>query len=133
MPTVLAVDDSRSVRALVRKAFAAEAIEVAQAEDGQAALELLATTKVDVILLDVTMPRMDGITCLRALRGRGDQTPVVMLTSESNCDVVAAAHALGIADYMIKPFEAEALRAMVFGLLGQDRPAARPASELAAS
>jgi DNA-binding response OmpR family regulator len=133
MPTVLAVDDSRSVRALVRKAFASEAIEVVQAEDGQVALDLLATTKVDVILLDVTMPRMDGITCLRALRARGDQTPVIMLTSESNSDVVASAHALGIADYMIKPFEAEALKAMVCGLLGLHRPAAEPATELAAS
>jgi len=113
MPTVLAVDDSRSVRAIVRKAFASDGFEVAQAEDGQAALDLLATTRVDLILLDVTMPRMDGISCLRALRARGDQTPVVMLTSESNAEIVATARELGVLDYLIKPFDVEAVKAKV--------------------
>lgn len=127
MPTVLAVDDSRSVRTLVRKAFATDGFEVAQAEDGQAALTLLEDTRVDVILLDVTMPRMDGISCLRALRARGDRTPVVMLTSESNCEVVAEARNLGIEDYLLKPFDAETVKAKVRALI-PPQPAANDAS-----
>ena len=124
MPTVLAVDDSRSIRALVKRALAADSIEVAQAEHGQAALDLLAAQPVQLILLDVTMPGMDGISCLRALRGRGDRTPVVMLTSESNAEVVATAHALGVADYLIKPFDGADLRAKVLALLASHVQAA---------
>lgn len=124
MPTVLAVDDSRSIRSLVTRALAADAIEVVQAENGQVALDLLAARSVDLVLLDVTMPGMDGITCLRSLRERGDRTAVVMLTSESNASVVETAHSLGVADYLTKPFDGAGLRAKVLEILAAHARAA---------
>lgn len=134
MPTVLAVDDSRSVRAIVRKAFASDGFEVAQAEDGQAALDLLATTRVDLILLDVTMPVMDGPTMLKALRERGNKPPVIMLTSESKRSIVAGAMQLGIDDYMLKPFKPDELRTKVFKALRLNDPSSVPANvEVAAA
>ncbi len=124
MPTVLAVDDSRSIRAMVKRALATDSIDVVPAENGRAALDLLAAQPFNLVLLDVTMPEMDGISCWRALRARGDQTPVVMLTSESNAEVVATAHDLGVAAYIIKPFDNDALRAQVLTILATHAQAA---------
>ena len=115
---VLTVDDSNSIRTIVGKALRELGFEIEQAEDGEKALALLEETKVDLILLDVTMPVMDGPTMLKALRERGDKTPVIMLTSESKRSIVADAMKLGIDDYMLKPFKPDELRAKVFKALG---------------
>lgn len=117
MPTVLTVDDSSSIRSIVSKALRELGFEIEQAEDGEKGLALLEETKVDLILLDVTMPVMDGPTMLKALRERGDKTPVIMLTSESKRAVVAGAMQLGIEDYMLKPFKPDELRTKVFKAL----------------
>lgn len=117
MPIVLTVDDSSSIRSIVGKALRELGFELAQAEDGEKGLALLAETKVDLILLDVTMPVMDGPTMLKALRARGDKTPVIMLTSESKRAIVAGAIQLGIEDYMLKPFKPDELRTKVFKAL----------------
>ncbi len=117
MPIVLTVDDSSSIRSIVGKALRELGFEIEQAEDGEKGLALLEETKVDLILLDVTMPVMDGPTMLKALRERGDRTPVIMLTSESKRAVVAGAMQLGIEDYMLKPFKPDELRAKVFKAL----------------
>ncbi len=117
MPIVLTVDDSNSIRSIVGKALTALGFDIEQAEDGEKALALLEETKVDLILLDVTMPVMDGPTMLKHLRERGDKTPVIMLTSESKRSVVAGAMQLGIEDYMLKPFKPDELKAKVFKAL----------------
>ena len=117
MPTVLTVDDSSSIRSIVSKALRELGFEIEQAEDGEKGLALLEETKVDLILLDVTMPVMDGPTMLKELRARGDKTPVIMLTSESKRTIVAGAMQLGIDDYMLKPFKPDELRAKVFKAL----------------
>ena len=117
MPIVLTVDDSNSIRSIVGKALTALGFDVGWAEDGEKALALLEETKVDLILLDVTMPVMDGPTMLKLLRERGDKTPVIMLTSESKRSVVAGAMQLGIEDYMLKPFKPDELKAKVFKAL----------------
>jgi len=117
MPIVLTVDDSNSIRSIVGKALTALGFDIEQAEDGEKALALLEETKVDLILLDVTMPVMDGPTMLKHLRERGDKTPVIMLTSESKRSVVAGAMQLGIEDYMLKPFKPDELKGKVFKAL----------------
>ena len=117
MPIVLTVDDSNSIRSIVGKALTALGFDIEQAEDGEKALALLEETKVDLILLDVTMPVMDGPTMLQHLRDRGDKTPVIMLTSESKRSIVAGAMQLGIEDYMLKPFKPEELKTKVFKAL----------------
>lgn len=117
MPIVLTVDDSNSIRSIVGKALTALGFDIEQAEDGEKALALLEETRVDLILLDVTMPVMDGPTMLKHLRERGDKTPVIMLTSESKRSVVAGAMQLGIEDYMLKPFKPDELKSKVFKAL----------------
>ena len=117
MPIVLTVDDSNSIRSIVGKALTALGFDIEQAEDGEKALAVLEETKVDLILLDVTMPVMDGPTMLKHLRERGDKTPVIMLTSESKRSVVAGAMQLGIEDYMLKPFKPDELKGKVFRAL----------------
>jgi DNA-binding response OmpR family regulator len=91
--------------------------EVDHAENGQHGLSRLESGAVDLILLDVTMPVMDGPTMLAALRERGDRTPVIMLTSESKRTIVAGAIKLGIEDYILKPFKPDELRAKVLKAL----------------
>ena len=117
MPVVLTVDDSNSIRSIVGKALRELGFDIEQAEDGEKALALLEETSVDLILLDVTMPVMDGPTMLKALRERGNKTPVIMLTSESKRAIVAGAMQLGIEDYMLKPFKPDELKAKVFKAL----------------
>ena len=113
MPRVMTVDDSRAVRTIVQKQLTAMGIDIEEAEDGQQALEKLQDIAVDLILLDVTMPVMDGPTMLAKLRESGNQTPVVMLTSEAKRSVIAGAMKQGIDDYILKPFKPEELAAKV--------------------
>lgn len=113
MPRILTVDDSRAVRTIVAKQVKELGLEVDEAEDGQQALDKLEEIACDLILLDVTMPVMDGPTMLQKLRERGDKTPVIMLTSESKRSVVADAMKLGINDYILKPFKPEELMGKV--------------------
>jgi two-component system, cell cycle response regulator len=109
MPRVMTVDDSRAVRSIISKQLTALHCEVEEAEDGKQALEKLQEISVDLILLDVTMPVMDGPTMLAKLREQGNATPVVMLTSESKRSVIADAMRQGIDDYILKPFKPEEL------------------------
>ncbi len=126
MPRVLTVDDSRAIRQIVSKQLAELGCETDEAEDGEKGLQRLEEVEFDLILLDVTMPVMDGPEMLKQLRERGNQTPVIMLTSESKRSVVAGALRLGIVEYILKPFKAEELRAKVQKVIRLDAPAAAP-------
>ncbi len=138
MPAILTVDDSRAVRTIVGKQVKELGYDVLEAEDGVQGLEQLAQTQVDLVLLDVTMPVMDGPTMLQRMREGGNQTPVIMLTSESKRSIVAGAMKLGIADYILKPFKPEELRQKVLAVL-QGEPganavlSAEPSGEAATS
>ncbi|HUJ25444.1 MAG TPA: response regulator, partial [Myxococcales bacterium] len=79
---VLTVDDSRAVRSIVRKQITEMGFEAIEAEDGQQGLEKLKEGEIDLVLLDVTMPVMDGPAMLAKMREGGSKIPVIMLTSE---------------------------------------------------
>jgi DNA-binding response OmpR family regulator len=123
MPAILTVDDSRAVRTIVGKQVKELGFDVLEAEDGQQGLDQLASAQVDLVLLDVTMPNMDGPAMLQKMREGGNQTPVIMLTSESKRSIVSGAMKLGIADYILKPFKPEELRTKVLAVL-QGEPGA---------
>lgn len=136
MPKVLTVDDSRPVRLIVAKQMKELGLEVEEAEDGQQALARLEQQKCDLIILDVTMPVMDGPTMLAQLRARGDKTPVIMLTSESKRSIVSDALKLGISDYVLKPFQPGELQSKVRTALKlpagppvEPKPAAAPSAD----
>ena len=113
MATVLTVDDSRAVRSILARTLTQWGLEVAQAEDGKKGLQSLMEASYDLVLLDVTMPEMDGPTMLANMRDRGDKTPVLMLTSESKTSIVADAMKRGIEDYILKPFKPDELKAKI--------------------
>jgi DNA-binding response OmpR family regulator len=117
MPIVLTVDDSRAVRTIVSKQVKDLGFDVAEAEDGVQGLAKLEDAQFDLVILDVTMPNMDGPTMLAKMRDAGNTTPVIMLTSESKRSVVAGAMKAGITDYILKPFKPEELRAKILTVL----------------
>jgi two-component system cell cycle response regulator len=122
MPKILTVDDSSTIRSIINKSLGELGFEIEQAEDGEQGLTKLAG--VDLILLDVTMPVMDGPTMLEKLRGAGNKTPVIMLTSEAKRSIITSALKLGVEDYILKPFKSEELQAKVLKALKLTAPVA---------
>ncbi len=112
MPTkILTVDDNRTVRLVIQRAFRAYDCAFCEATNGQEGLAAAARERPDLILLDLTMPVMDGVTMLGALRQDAllKATPVIMLTAEASRENVASFSELGISDYLIKPFKEDSL------------------------
>jgi DNA-binding NtrC family response regulator len=111
-PTVLIVDDEPGVRASVRVILDGE-YEVLEAEDGPTALELVRSRGVDLCLLDIRLPGMEGITVLERLKRLDGGLEVVLLTAVRTVRTAVEAMKLGAYDYLTKPFELEDLRAVV--------------------
>jgi two-component system response regulator MprA len=114
---VLVVDDEPGVRAALQRALALERHDVTLAEDGQQALDALAEGAVDAIVLDVMMPRIDGLEVCRRLRAAGDRTPVLMLTARDAIDDRVDGLDAGADDYLVKPFALRELNARLRALL----------------
>jgi len=117
MPSVLVVDDTPSILALVVRLMERLGFQVAEARDGVEGLSTLAECRFDLIVLDMTMPNMDGPAMLARMREGGDTTPVIVLTAESHRPTIASAMKAGIADYIIKPFEPEELCRKVIAVI----------------
>ncbi|SHN33383.1 response regulator transcription factor [Actinacidiphila paucisporea] len=114
---VLVVDDDDAVRRSLAHALTRDGYEVAVAADGAAALASLAAGRQDAVVLDILMPEPNGLEVCRALRARGDRTPILMLTARDLvADRVAGLDA-GADDYLAKPFALEELRARIRALL----------------
>jgi len=114
---ILVVDDELAVRTALERALRLEGYDVELAADGVEALERLPDTEPDALVLDVLMPRMDGIAATTQLRARGDRTPILLLTArDAVADRVAGLDA-GADDYLVKPFALEELLARLRALL----------------
>jgi DNA-binding response OmpR family regulator len=117
MPRILTVDDSRAIRMIVGKQLQPLGFEIGEAEDGNDGLAKMQGSHYDLVILDVTMPNLDGPGMLAKLRGSGDKTPVLMLTSEAKTAIVTTLMRLGITDYVLKPFKGEELKVKVLKAL----------------
>jgi len=108
---VLTVDDSKTIRMIVKKAFKPFECDLFEAENGQQGLEVARKEKPDLIVLDITMPVMNGVEMLGHLKKDPDlkATPVIMLTAESGKENVLEIVKMGVSDYMVKPFKGEQL------------------------
>jgi len=108
---VLAVDDSKTIRKIVTKAFSIYDCEVLEAENGVEGLSIASRDKPDLIVLDITMPVMNGVEMLGKLKGQPTlkDIPVIMLTAESGKDNVMQIVKMGVKDYIVKPFKGEQL------------------------
>lgn len=107
MSRILAVDDSPSMRDMVRIALSHAGFQVTQAADGAEALEIARKDEFDLVLSDVNMPRMDGISLIRALRAEAayKHTPILMLTTESSADRKREGKEAGATGWIVKPFD----------------------------
>ncbi|HET6172181.1 MAG TPA: response regulator transcription factor [Gaiellales bacterium] len=120
---VLIVDDDAGVRRMLARTLEAEGYGVSVAADGGSALVEIERSAPDLILLDITMPGMDGLGVTKRLRGKGDALPVLMLTARDGvADRVAGLDA-GADDYLVKPFATDELLARVRALLRRGRAA----------
>jgi two-component system cell cycle response regulator len=108
---VLTIDDSKTVRIIVRKAFKPFDCEIVEATNGVEGLAMAAKSRPNLILLDVTMPVMDGIEMLTKLKSDPQlkAIPVMMLTAEGGRDNVLKIAKIGVRDYIVKPFKEDAL------------------------
>jgi two-component system response regulator MprA len=119
---VLVTDDERSVRSAVRRALTLEGYRVTEAEDGAQALNVISSDRPDAIVLDVMMPELDGYEVCRALRDRGDATPILMLTARDEIDQRVKGLDAGADDYLVKPFALEELLARLRALIRRSSP-----------
>jgi len=110
-PKILTVDDSRTIRMIVTRAFRSFACEILEASDGVEGMTVAQRERPDIILLDLTMPVMDGVEMLTRLKANPElrSIPVVMLTAESGRENVLRIARLGVRDYVIKPFKEEVI------------------------
>lgn len=114
---LLIVDDEQTLVQQLQAAFAGERYLVETAFDGEEALDILAVSAVDLIILDVMLPRLDGLAVLRAIRKNGLGTPVLMLTAKGDLEDKITGLDLGADDYLAKPFSFSELQARIYALL----------------
>jgi two-component system, chemotaxis family, chemotaxis protein CheY len=110
-PTVLIVDDSPTMRGMIRKALTEGGCQVLEAHDGVEGLEMLQSAQIQAILTDINMPRMDGLAFIRAVRqdARFARVPILALTTEGEADVKAAGKDAGATGWIVKPFDPKQL------------------------
>ena len=121
---IIVVDDDRSVRESLRRSLTFNGYDVDLAADGEEALGQLATTRPDVLVLDVMMPRMGGLEACRQLRATGDDVPILVLTARDSVEDRVAGLDAGADDYLPKPFALEELLARLRALLRRSSSAA---------
>ena len=122
---VLIVDDSAVMRQIIKRVVGLSGYDVdrfIEAENGKVALEMLSSEWVDIILLDVHMPEMDGITFLKHIRKEDlyEKLPVVLVTTEARQQTLDEAISLGVRAHVKKPFKPESIRDVLDDILGDE-------------
>ena len=117
---IMTVDDSASMREMVRATLVAAGYEVVEAVDGQEALDYARENPCDLVISDVNMPRMDGITLIAQLRTLPNYhlTPLLLLTTDSSPDRKIQGKQAGATGWMVKPFNPDQLLATLERVLG---------------
>ncbi|MGA4849769.1 response regulator transcription factor [Streptomyces sp. G5(2025)] len=121
---ILIVDDEPAVREALQRSLAFEGYATEVAVDGADALEKAAAHRPDLVVLDIQMPRMDGLTAARRLRATGSTTPILMLTARDTVGDRVTGLDAGADDYLVKPFELDELFARIRALLRRSSYAA---------
>jgi len=108
---ILTIDDSKTIRDMLRMTLAGAGFEVLQAVDGQDGVEVMDREKVDLVITDINMPRMNGYEVVRHLRGNPNHKslPILVLTTESDSDKKNLAREAGATGWMVKPFDPDRL------------------------
>ena len=122
MAKILIVDDEPRIRELIREHLQYAGFTCEEAADGSAALTQLSDGSFDLVILDIMMPFMDGMTCLREMRTRHINTPVIILTARGEEYDKLAGLEGGADDYVVKPFSPRELVARVRAVLNRTMP-----------
>ena len=125
---ILVVDDDQAVRDSLKRSLQYSGYEVASANDGIEALAHLSAHKVDAVVMDVMMPRLDGLETTRMLRGQGNDVPILVLTARDAVGDRVDGLDAGADDYMAKPFALDELMARLRALTRRSRPENEDAS-----
>ncbi|GGO90501.1 DNA-binding response regulator [Nocardioides phosphati] len=128
-PHVLVVDDDRAVRESLRRSLEFNGYQVSMASDGAEALAGIGSVKPDVVVMDVMMPRLDGIEATRALRAAGHDVPILVLTARDAIGDRVDGLDAGADDYLTKPFALQELLARLRALLRRVVPAEQETDE----
>ena len=115
MPRIMVIDDSNSMRALVKEVLKAAGHEVIEACDGEDALRRVKGAAIDLFLCDVNMPKIDGLALVKQLRGlpQFKFSPILMLTTEIDPEKKRIAKAAGATGWLVKPFQPDQLLATI--------------------
>jgi two-component system response regulator MprA len=119
---VLIAEDDRSVRQSLQRALRYEGYDISLAVDGAEALEAVKDDRPDVLILDIMMPHVDGLSVCRRIRSKGDDLPILMLTAKHEISDRVAGLDAGADDYLVKPFALEELLARLRALLRRTAP-----------
>lgn len=118
MTKILIVDDAEFLRVRISKMLVGDGFEVAEAENGLKAIEAYKANKPDLVLMDITMPEMDGLSALKELKKIDADAKVIMLTALGQESVVLEAVKSGAKDFIVKPFERDRVMSAINKLLG---------------
>lgn len=124
-PRVLVVDDERSIVDFIRLGLQYEGFQVETAPDGQTALRLISEFKPHVVVLDIMMPKMDGLAVAEAVRGNKD-TGIVILSAKDDVQDRIKGLEVGADDYLVKPFDFGELLARIRAVMRRRNPTAGP-------
>lgn len=118
--TILAVDDSTSIRQMVSFTLKGAGYDVVEAVDGQDGLDKAKSKSINLVLTDQNMPKMDGLSLIKSLRGlpQYKTTPILMLTTEAGDDMKAKGKAAGATGWLVKPFDPQKLLDVVKKVIG---------------
>lgn len=123
---ILVVEDDPQIRSVVHRVLALENYHVVTADNGREALDLVSDNRPDLVVMDVMMPFVDGLTVCRELRAQGDRVPILLLTARHEVGDRVAGLDAGADDYLAKPFAVEELLARVRALLRRTSPVQGP-------
>jgi DNA-binding NtrC family response regulator len=112
-PSILVVDDELLIRDLLYDFFSSQGWDIAVAENGEKALEVLKVRKVDLVLSDIKMPQMDGLTLTSKVKDSYPDLPVVLMTGYPTVDTAVSALRSKVEDYIVKPFNINQLYRLV--------------------
>ena len=117
---IITVDDSKTMRDMVAFTLRGAGFQVSEAEDGQKAIQMLQTVKVDLVITDLNMPKLEGVGLSRALRAdpKHRSVPILMLTTESDPAKKAEGKGAGATGWLVKPFNPEKLVELIHRVCG---------------
>jgi len=127
---ILVAEDESAIRELIRDSLALIEIETDGAGDGLEALNKLRRQKFDLVILDINIPKIDGLALLSKIRDEGSQIPVLVLSARSQRDDITQGLKIGADDYLVKPFGIEELILRVKAILRRTKPVSEETTKL---